>query len=983
MRILKQVLSTDARADLTLTPRLNHYRIDESLRQFFDAERALIVQRRQAELPRPRGSGEELSERHQLRETDARTGHDPNGGDYVGLALSGGGIRSATFCLGVLQVFEEKGVMPHVDYLSTVSGGGYLGGAYSAWRYRQALHAAGPAAVDPDNRGCPVAVNPPPASLDGLVLHLRKFGRYLSPRLGVMDSEPWRIVGTFVRNLVIHWLVLVATILALFAALLLSLRHLYLTTAVLALGGLACAALGAGQEWAAGRCMRNPQRRPDDPCPKAQRLMQSPHLLLFAGLAMCGLTAALGFVASTRVGFPELASFSEFFTGATGVQQLGLAVDAVLPLLPFLRELLPAGVAPVFAPGLSAAVVLFAVAALVVTACGFVSDWRWTPRRVFVPNAHWLGLALGFAIYLGLWLALAASQGAVFQTWASVPLDLATLLSFTTVYDLNSAWAWVWQTALVVFVFGAILSLYIAVFNWEMDREEREWATRLVSIALMTASGWLLVAGLVILSAWLAVSVHTALAEGYSFSASVAAALTAAGAWIGVSSWAARLASSQAVKALSEKYWKQLLLQFGPPLFLIGLVLLCGFAAATLVIGLGQGPSALWTGKEVGWLLWAALAVLVIGGVVLDPNEFSLHGFYRDRIVRCYLGASNADSPAPDSVWNVRTDDVPLRCLAESVRAGAPFPIVNTAVNLFGSKDLQVQQRNCDSFVLTPSGCGSWATNYAPMPPGLYLGSAIAASGAAVSSGMGMATRGAALAALMTVFNLRLGFWFGNPRKEAQRHKRPAFAPSLLLLEGFSMTNENRRFVNLSDGGHFDNLGLYELIRRRCKHIIVLDAECDENYGFEALEQVIRFARVDFNVHIDLDFHGIAPAGPTDRYARAHWAVGSIDYSRATVGQGRDRGLSPYGEDDSGCLLYIKSSLTDPKLNPRVSRDVLGYALRHPRFPHEPTTDQFFSEAQFESYRELGRCIGTKLLKDWSGRDLKDLFDLAAAPPAG
>jgi len=335
-------------------------------------------------------------------------------------------------------------------------------------------------------------------------------------------------------------------------------------------------------------------------------------------------------------------------------------------------------------------------------------------------------------------------------------------------------------------------------------------------------------------------------------------------------------------------------------------------------------------------------------------------------------------------VWNIYSDDIPLSCLTASIKQGAPFHIVNTAVNLFGSKDLQVRQRSCDSFVLTPTGCGSWATNYAEIPPRLYLGSAVAASGAAVSSGMGMVSQGAALAALMTVFNVRLGYWFGNPRFGRQFQPRPLFPPALLFTEALSMTNEDRPFVNLSDGGHFDNLGLYELIRRRCKFIIVVDAECDEHYGFESLAQVIRFARIDFGVRIDIKARDIAPEKPEEqRYARAHWAFGKISYRDCKQVEGGDRGLSPFGEDEEGYLLYIKSSLVAPGEDSHITPDVLGYAQRHPSFPHESTADQFFNEAQFESYRHLGRAIGQKLLAGWNGKDIAALFQKTTKTSGG
>ncbi|HJW82099.1 MAG TPA: patatin-like phospholipase family protein [Acidiferrobacterales bacterium] len=967
MKFIKRIVAKPELEDLTLTPELNRFHTGKALSEYFARERTLIDARRKSV---------SLANKQQ---------------NYVGLAFSGGGIRSATFGLGVLEAFESPGVnvMRHVDYLSTVSGGGFLGGAYSAWRYRQVTCSETGAGAE-----CPKTTKHPPASVRELVPHLRKFGRYLAPRLGLMDAEPWRIVGTFVRNIVIHWVVLVSAMFALFALLLLGFRHLYATSFLALSLGLGLIGAGMFKEWQARRCLARRARDPALSCDPAQELLQAPRLGLFIGLALCALGAALSFVTTTRLKFPELEPLTAYFSWWSAVaDQLTAAWSAISQALAFAHNLSPVFAEAARAPGFATAVMLLCLTVVVISLIVSVSNWRWRQRAIYVPSMRWIGLPLVATLYFLAWYGLANSEGAfAARNWeTTTPLSFRELLGFYTAQDLVGAWGWVWKTGVVVLAFSALFSVLIAAFNAWMDREEREWFTRLVSITLMVASGWLLVGGLVVFGAWLATTVYlTGLIPGQDLLTRLAGALgvAGAGAWIGLSTWAAKVASSETIKSLTTKYWKQLLVQLGPPVFLVGLILLCGFAAASLVIrlsGLPEGiaPAALWGGDTVWWLLGGSVTVLAIFGRLLDPNEFSLHGFYRDRIVRSYLGASNNDSPAPDSVWNIRSDDIPLSCLKTSVRKGAPFHIVNTAVNLFGSKDLQVQQRSCDSFVLTPTGCGSWATNYAEIPPRLYLGSAVAASGAAVSSGMGMATHGAAVAALMTVFNVRLGFWFGNPRFSGQRRKRPLFPPALLLAEALSSTNESRSFVNLSDGGHFDNLGLYELLRRRCKYIIVVDAECDENYGFGSLEQVVRFARVDFGVRININFRQIAPPKSADgqRYANSHWALGTIDYRDCQLDKGCDRGLSPFGENEAGQLLYIKSSLLEPGKDAYITPDVVGYAQRHPGFPHESTADQFFSEAQFESYRHLGRAIGEGLVAGWDGQSIATLFEKLKKSP--
>ena len=150
MKILQQVVpNRNARTDLTLTTQLNRFQRDEAPRQFFDLEKELIDDRKLAA----------------ARNKKAPDKSDKQEKGLTGLALSGGGIRSATFCLGALQVFEGKGLMPHVDYLSTVSGGGFIGAAYSAWRYRKTMYEMKTAAAkpdDPDRPPCPIQTQNPP-----------------------------------------------------------------------------------------------------------------------------------------------------------------------------------------------------------------------------------------------------------------------------------------------------------------------------------------------------------------------------------------------------------------------------------------------------------------------------------------------------------------------------------------------------------------------------------------------------------------------------------------------------------------------------------------------------------------------------------------------------------------------------------------------------------------------------------------------------
>src|SRR5262249_41150452 len=147
--------------------------------------------------------------------------------------------------------------------------------------------------------------------------------------------------------------------------------------------------------------------------------------------------------------------------------------------------------------------------------------------------------------------------------------------------------------------------------------------------------------------------------------------------------------------------------------------------------------------------------------------------------------------------------------------------------------------------------------------------------------------------------------------------------------------NDERGFVDLSDGGHFENLGIYELIRRRCKYIIASDAAQDSDFAFEDLGNAIRKCRADFGVEIEIDVSRIRPDAASGR-SHAHCAVGRVLYPKTPDG----------APSMTGFLLYIKASMTGDEPS-----DVLEYQQLHPEFPHQTTADQWFDESQFESYR--------------------------------
>ena len=254
-----------------------------------------------------------------------------------------------------------------------------------------------------------------------------------------------------------------------------------------------------------------------------------------------------------------------------------------------------------------------------------------------------------------------------------------------------------------------------------------------------------------------------------------------------------------------------------------------------------------------------------------------------------------------------------------------------------------------ESFVFSPWCCAG----------GVTLGSAVTISGAAASPNMGYHSS-ALVGLVMMLFNARLGAWFGNPGEAGEHtwtHDGPQSAVSPVVREAAGITTDSGEYVYLSDGGHFENLALYEMVMRRCRQIVVVDGGCDAHYSYEDLGNALRKIRIDFG--IDIDFPNDFIAGLRKKEKRC--AVARIRYSAA-------------GDGPDGTLLYIKPVITGDE-----SPDVLTYRSTSPTFPHESTSDQWFTEAQTESYRMLGLYTVESMTSGWKGEDLNSFLDHACS----
>jgi hypothetical protein len=280
------------------------------------------------------------------------------------------------------------------------------------------------------------------------------------------------------------------------------------------------------------------------------------------------------------------------------------------------------------------------------------------------------------------------------------------------------------------------------------------------------------------------------------------------------------------------------------------------------------------------------------------------------------------------------------------------MPVINTTLNLVGGANLAWQQRKAEPFSISPLHAGCFRLGYRDSrfyggrdTGGISIGTAAAISGAAASSNMGYYTTSPVLSLVLTFFNVRLGWWLGNPGaagKDTFELRAPTLSVKPVLEEAFGMTDDENKYVYLTDGGHFENLGIYEMVLRRCHLIVICDAAADPNYNFGDLGNAIRKVRIDLGVPIEFTSMPIFSQDSKDfeKKKGMHWAIGRIRYSCID------------GNVQDGLLVYIK-----PAVYGGEPSDVLEYKKSHPTFPHQSTADQFFDEPQFESYRSLGSYV--------------------------
>lgn len=900
--------------------------------------------------PRPAADGEVVQRAHRNQ--------------LCGLAFSGGGIRSATFNLGISQAFAEQRLLREFHYLSTVSGGGYIGSWLSKW-----IHEEGGAVEKVEEKLAIANRQTDRKAEPDQIKFLRQYSNYLTPKVGILGADTWAVIATYLRNVMLNMAILVAV---LGAVMLIPRLLLWLVTKY-------SAAIRYGELYTPG------------------------FACWFGGIALVAFLVAVFFISLNISLIPHPGNKRRWLYR----QEQGRVLTRV--------------VAPLMISGF------------------FGSVWLWYEfegiRDYLLDWHYWLAAAM---VYLAVWacawllgqrvnhdnnVSMKAKGGLWSQIGPHLFFSIAALIiGHLLIAFVISRLEGPVQSRdplnhpvnLVTFgmpvalsIFGLSMVLLVGLLGRAYSDRSREWWSRMGGWTIIFTSGWVVLFAISLYGPpfinWL----------NREIGAWASSTLTLA--WLLPSVSGIIYGKSERSDSTHGRRNNERLLAIAPPIFVLGLLLLITVVIQSLltqpvypsgkVVTLGDYFHTGFYASErapIG-LLFASIAGCLLVAAVLawrvDINKFSMYMMYRNRLVRCYLGASNANrQPHPftgfdsaddphlsELLWKLEPDNG-----ARAHRLQRPFHLINTALNLVKGKELAWQERKAASFQFSPGFCGfetperpghlkpSGANDLArgcfratreyaagkrdvvggvvsigglreklerfrDEEEGVKLGQAMAISGAAASPNMGYHSN-PALSFLMTAFNVRLGRWNANPRQDAWRSSSPRFGLWWLLRELLGSTDADSHYVYLSDGGHFENLGIYELVRRRCALIVAIDASADVDASFNDLGGAIRKCFTDFGVEIDIQVTDIEVDSET-KLTQSHWALGEIKYGLVD------------GNCESGLLLYVKPSLTGNE-----PADILNYRNIDRNFPHQSTADQFFDETQFESYRKLGYHIGSSIL---------------------
>ena len=986
------------------------------------------------------------------------------------LCISGGGIRSATFGLGILQGLARCGLLEKFHYLSTVSGGGYIGSWLSAWIKNDPNGIRG--VVDELKSRPDSTLNPEPQP----IRHLREFSNYLAPRTGLTSVDFWTLIATFIRNMFLNWLVLISWLAAA-----MMIPRLYL------------AAINLQPNW--------PAWGPDMDLTRYAHLADQVRLdwdiwlyiLVALGFGLIAVAMAYAIIDVPSTGNARLSQrrFLEFRQLPLVLASLVLAewwallrnVHGNEPFEPkaWLFKFITFAIASYLTGGVFATVVLafrkqkrerrifnslwrLGIIALAAAFAG-VSLWAiatrmfleppiqftlsrdceatpipWSKQKIIIPKDTQgviTQIDRSYAIetegrkgriiesdfgFLELkpdekppiQYTLKHEGEAIPIPWSRQKMKLATgtpvlITQIQKIYIIetpkgrarltdkdvdalqlkpnenlpdrfplpapakNAVKYVCFAPALILAVLLLVNFLFTGLTSWVTEDEDREWWGRSAAWILITIFGWIVVNVVVLWGAQAISATPNRLGVFLGDVKATPQAKGLLGAFGGVTGLVSALLAVRS--KLSSKFGDKAGFQWLLVVVAVVFFVLLSIVISWVLVLIGSQP---WAQHATAWLLggrqdqladpnsWrvqlfvvafltgAMLLFGIVIGFFINANKFSLHATYRNRLIRAYLAASRTMRTPNLFTGFDPEDNVKLGDLATE----KPLHVLNGALNIVRGQQLAWQQRKAESFTMSRLHCGSHKVGYRPSAKygeAITLGTAMAISGAAANPNMGYHSS-PVLGLLMTLFNVRLGWWLGNPGSpgaKTWRRKGPQYSVGPLFSEAIGNTTDLYKYVNLSDGGHFENLGLYEMVLRRCHFIVVSDGGEDPECAYADLGEAVRKIRIDFGIPIEFGTMTIYPRSAIDTLKTPghNCAVGRIRYS---VVDGDDA--------PDGIVVYIK-----PVCYGDEPRDIYEYFKTNPTFPHESTGDQFFSESQFESYRMLGAHTMEKFCTDCDG----------------
>ena len=897
-----------------------------------------------------------------------------------GIAFSGGGIRSATFCLGAVQALTKAGVFKYFDYMSTVSGGGYMGSCITSLLQDQDKQIG----VDADdspfvglNDGTDIYdINETKMSVRNNIHHLRAHGNYLATENGVLKRDMLRFIGTFIFGSVYHILLFTILGFALVSTLLFYIQP-FISAERRVINSTGDSSI-TSQHTTISFHQENMERlgfTETNTLPfSIEPAVIEKHIKGWYNKA---------FLPSAQRIIPD------FIDDPTNYERWLKGHPNIVPNNEFPEErkskALAFGVS--FVLGILCVIVSLIIARIrKQTAVSYITEQQQFQKKKDDTQFQELEDKIKNA-----------------KSGRTIQDDVEYLFAkrytfFSTAITIITAWiiAYIYRPMPellflpVSFALGAFSTTLLVTLIHESYTPQYSRVTRSFNSILKGASFFGLLASIIL--PFLLVFIFSLSYFSFTFYVSVIAAF--------ISGYLFKKNNSgKTIPAFLVKYYEPvanilvlfLLLFIIPPITRILL---------NWTETLASSGITLHDFMPLAFIIASALSLIIIT-IFINSNKISAHAFYRDRLTETYLmtntrvnrNKKNSSSKKQGHpLLTIRNNETLKFNSIEKNNPKSPYHLIVTALNLRDNDETLRKSLKSEHFIFSPHWIGSEYTGYVRTKEynkgEMQLSTAMTISGAAFNSFVGFRTF-FAQSLFATLLNVRLGYWLPNPWYYGSK-KKPDRSFTVwiwyLLKEMMGKTSADARLVYLSDGGHTgDNLGLLPLLQRRNRVIFVLDAEADKNYTFDSFNTALHLAFVEENICVEIDLSNIVRQNqeyPELLLQQQSFAIGTVYYPKTEKHEASEgiivylkASCSIYDCEKEGCedalntdnpnIQSIRESIEQMPIN--ISPDEMpvfieNYNRKHADFPHQSTADQFFDPEQFGAYRALGEHVAWQAL---------------------